>query len=205
MKIFVTGASGRLGAETVKILLQRGHCVRGQFFSCIPFEAPQLEWLPGDFSAPAELDSFIAANAPALAESEILVHFFGPLLWKDSGLLTAFDLQRSFWEDFLVTERFYRFFRERKQRVKIVCFDFKDRKSCYRKILAYAVAKRAQRLWLKSLRRDSGPVRLQLIAFAGHDEARFPVSGGQPLPVAGLASRVADIALNSKKFYHLIT
>ncbi len=199
--VFISAASSVLGRELTSCFLNRGYLVVAHYFSRLPENSGGIIPVWGDFRSESGLKDFFKKNSNCLKDAQTVLQLYGPLLWKDTADLHFSDFNFSFWNDFFVSMAFFNFFKEQKNFKQFVAFDFLDKKHSYQKILAYAVAKRAQRLWLRSVRRNYPAIRVQLIAFSSYQQAEFIQKDEKLWSPAELAERITGVIEAKGKFF----
>lgn len=182
-KILVTGASGLLGREIVRVFSEGGGAVAGQYARHRPRTTFKVQWIQGDFSVPAGVRRFIHRHREILAQADILINNYGPITHREIARITAEDLQSDFTGNVVPAFEITRhLIRESPLKVVVnILFHDAGVIKAYRNILPYAIAKTSQLMVARSLAAAFPSVRFL-------DIFTPPLKGGK-VPLARRRSR----------------
>jgi len=98
----VTGASGLLGSELVKQLVDNDFFVYGQYYNNKPSNLDRVKWIYGDFTNLTSLRKFIEENKNNIAKSSYFINCYGPITYKNIKSLETEDFENDFFSNVLV-------------------------------------------------------------------------------------------------------
>ena len=142
-KILITGASGLLGKELVRVFSNEGFSVLGHYYSQKPQTRGKCKWLRGDFSSISSIQLFIDENLNELRSCHFLINNFGPITFKNFSQLEPQDFLSDFHKNILPAFMLSRCLLEKNHVKSIGFIAFKGAGEIkgYKDILPYAMAK----------------------------------------------------------------
>jgi NAD(P)-dependent dehydrogenase (short-subunit alcohol dehydrogenase family) len=151
-EILITGASGLLGKELVKIFLKNDFFVFAQYHNNKPEQKKNLEWVYADFSSLKGIRDFLEKNKNRFNQCEYLINNYGPIIYKDISDLKSEDFLSDFYHNVVTAFEITDFFVKNTNIKSVVNlgFDSIGKIKAYKKILTYACAKNSILLLIKS-------------------------------------------------------
>lgn len=154
--VLITGASGLLGRELVRVFYTAGFCVFAQYRRTIPPDLKTLEdcvWLQADFSEISHLNDFLLENSLNFRRCKFLINNYGPITSKPIDSLTSDDILYDFYHNVITAYEITRFFLANTKVEQIVSLGYQgmEEERPYKKISSYAGAKTALKIMMQSL------------------------------------------------------
>jgi NAD(P)-dependent dehydrogenase (short-subunit alcohol dehydrogenase family) len=197
--VLITGASGLLGRELVRLLHLRGFAVTAHYYSHLPDDLPG-NWIQGDLSTASATQSFLRCQEKNLRRCSHLVHAYGPISSKTLNTLDQADFLRDFQGNVVAFHAIASRLRQWGVLESAVAVGFSDvgKIRPYRLILTHAAAKNALLLLVLSLARENPRIRFNMVSPSTLVGARIVDPDHNPLDVAIAATAIAD-ALEAKQ------
>jgi NAD(P)-dependent dehydrogenase (short-subunit alcohol dehydrogenase family) len=202
--VLITGASGLLGRTLVAAAERAGLQVLAQCHRQCPPGTERVSWIQADFSTSGGIAEFLHQNAVPLAACTHFIHAYGPITCVDTAEMTGADLQRDFHGNVLTADEIFRFLRAKSRLRSAVFIGFADagRLQAYRKVLAYAAAKNALLLLVRSWAAAFPQLRVNMVSPATIAGADVPGPNGSPVEAERVARVVLQTLLGKKTGQH---
>ena len=151
-KILITGASGLLGTELVKIFCGRNYTILAQYYSKQSFKHKNCTWIKGDFSSLATTRNFLREHQGILSGVGYLINNYGPITYKNIKDLRGEDFIRDFEGNVIPAFEITKHLLGRSPLKIVINVLFKDAAIIkgYRNILPYSMAKNSLSLLTES-------------------------------------------------------
>lgn len=148
----ITGASGLLGRQLVKIFIERGFLTLGHYYKNQPDYSPECLWLQGDFSSLGAIREFLTRYRKELENTDYLINNYGPITYKKFKKLTGEDIIKDFSSNILPAFEITRYFLAGSALKMVVNILFEGAHIIkgYKNILSYAMAKNSMMMLTKS-------------------------------------------------------
>lgn len=151
-KILITGASGLLGRQLVRIFCKRGFFTLAHYYSNQPINYSDCLWLKGDFRSLETIREFLTKYQEELENIRYLINNYGPITDKSFKNLTGEDIINDFSLNVLPTFEITRYFLDKSDLKMVVNTLYKGAHMIkgYKNILSYAMAKNSTMMLTES-------------------------------------------------------
>ncbi|MBN1196734.1 MAG: NAD-dependent epimerase/dehydratase family protein [Candidatus Aminicenantes bacterium] len=202
--VLITGASGLLGRELVRVLHLRGFVITAHYHSHLPDDSPG-NWIQGDLSTASGTRSFLRCQAKTLRRCSHFVHAYGPISSKTLSELESTDFLRDFQGNVVAFHAIANQLLQCGVLESAVAVGFSDAGKIrpYRLILTHAAAKNALLLLVLSLARENPRIRFNMVSPSTLVGARIVDPDHNPLGVAIAATAIADVLEAKQTGIHL--
>ena len=199
-RILITGASGLLGRELVKIFSKKKFFVMAQYHKHRPDLNTDCQWLKADFSSLKRIRDFTQAHQEKFQNCQYLINNYGPITHKEVGELAGQDFLHDFTGNVLTTVEITNFFIKYANLKSVVNigFEFLGQKKAYKKILSYAAAKESLLLITKSFAEYFPEIRFNLVSPTTLSGAAVKLSTGKQISPRLVAREIFQIITSQK-------
>jgi NAD(P)-dependent dehydrogenase (short-subunit alcohol dehydrogenase family) len=199
-KILITGASGLLGRALVRLFLEKGYYVVGQYHKNKPAQPGDCEWLRADFSTLPGIREFLEDNRSRFKDCKYLINNYGPIIYKDIFMLKAEDFNHDFFHNVITAVEITNFFLKNSalESVVNIGFEFAGVIKPYKKILPYAAAKNSLLLITRSFAENYNHVRFKMVCLPTLKGAAVKLKKGKEVSPLQAAQEIYETLTNEK-------
>lgn len=197
--VLITGASGLLGRELVRVFIDAGFFVYAQYHTRPPEDLikKNCQWIAADFSTYEGIRDFVIENSLLFKQCRYLINNYGPITNKKLDQLTADDFYTDFHQNVIPAFELMNFFIRHTHVEAIVNIGFEGvgEVKPYKKILTYAAAKNMLQLITESFDAHHDDVRIHLYSPPTMVGAEVKAPGGEKKSPETVAREIFELII----------